>query len=121
MTSLETRKKERDSLLLMASLRVGSSSSSHSIKVRNLSAGGMLAEGLVEVTPGASVLVNLRNIGLIAGSVAWIAGGRFGITFSDPIDPKLARAPVAVGPADLASPRYTRPPLDRHDGTLRAI
>lgn len=121
MTSLDTRRIERDSLLLMASLRLGRGGPGCRIKMRNLSAGGMLAEGQVDVTPGTRVLVELRNIGIVEGSVAWVAGDRFGVAFSDPVDPKLARAPVATGPADLASPRFTRPPPGRSDGTLRAI
>jgi len=121
MSQVETRQIERDSLLLMASLRLGGTGPSHRIKVRNLSAGGMLAEGELRVARGAPVLVELRNIGTVEGAVAWVQGNRFGVAFAAEIDPKLARAPVASGPADLASPRYTRPPLDRYDGTRRAI
>jgi hypothetical protein len=69
MSSVETRQIERDSLLLLALLRVD-------------------------------------------GSVAWKQDDRFGIALVEEIDPKLARAPVAAGAPDLASPRYTRPPLD---------
>ena len=121
MSQIETRQIERDSLLLMAALRVGWAALSHRIKVRNLSAGGMLAEGELRVVRGTPVLVELRNIGTVEGAIAWVAGNRFGVAFAEEIDPKLARAPVASGPADLASPRYTRPPLERYDGTLRAI
>ena len=121
MTSLETRQKERDSLLLMAALRVGGNGHGYPIKVRNLSAGGMMAEGDAPIDRGSPVTVELRNIGAVEGSVAWVQERRFGIAFADAIDPKLARAPVRAGAADLASPRYTRPPLDRYDGALRAI
>jgi hypothetical protein len=67
------------------------------------------------------VTVELRNIGVVPGSVAWVEGNRFGVAFADTIDPKLARSPVRAGPPDLASPRFTRPPTGRSDGTLRAI
>jgi hypothetical protein len=121
MTSLETRQKERDSLLLMASLRLGGGASLYPVKVRNLSAGGMMAEGEAPVEHGSLVTVQLRHIGPVEGSVAWVQENRFGVAFTDAIDPKLARAPVAAGSADLATPRYVRPPPDRPDGRLRAI
>ena len=122
MGNVETRQIERDSLLLMAAVRVDRSGSSHRIKVRNLSAGGMMAEGEVQVDRGSPVTVELRNIGPVEGSVAWIEGNRFGVVFAEEVDPKLARAPVAPGPGDLASPRFTRTPLGRdHSGTLRTI
>ena len=122
MGNVETRQIERDSLLLMAAVRVDRSGSSHRIKVRNLSAGGMMAEGEVRVDRGSPVTVELRNIGPVEGSVAWIEGNRFGVVFADEVDPKLARAPVAPGAGDLASPRFTRPPLVRDNtGTLRTI
>ena len=121
MGQVETRQNERDSLLLMAAVRVGGDGPSYRIKVRNLSAGGMMAEGEAQVDRGAPVIVELRNIGEIEGSVAWIQGDRFGVAFVREIDPKLARAPVSARPGDLASPRFTRPPLDQYDGKLRTI
>ena len=122
MTSLETRQIDRDSLLLMASMRVERSGPGYRIKIRNLSAGGMMAEGEdIEVGCGAQVMVELRNIGTVVGSVAWVQGNRFGVAFVDEIDPKLARAPISTGPADLASPRFTRPPIRHCEGELRTI
>jgi len=121
MASIDTRQIDRDSLLLMASIRAGRFGPGFPIKVRNLSACGMMGEGELPAERGAQVTVELRNIGAVAGSVAWVAGNRFGVAFADEIDPKLARSPVRAGPPDLASPRYTRPPLDRPDGRFRAI
>jgi hypothetical protein len=59
--------------------------------------------------------VALRNIGWVDGTVAWTQDNRFGIAFVEEIDPKLARAPVAGGTPDLASPRFTRTPLEAPD------
>lgn len=97
MTDNDHRQIERDSLFVMADLRVGGSSEEQRVKVRNLSAGGMMAEGEVKVQPGAAVEVNVRNIGWIDGAVAWVQDNRFGIAFRDEIDPKLARAPLSRG------------------------
>lgn len=92
--NIETRQDGRDSLLLLAQVRVEGRGVAGRVKVRNLSAGGMMAEGEMEVARGESVEVELRNLGWVRGSVAWKQGDRFGIAFVDEIDPRDARAPV---------------------------
>lgn len=94
MSNVETRQVDRDSLFLLAQLRVDGQDSINRVKVRNLSAGGMMAEGDVQVLRGALVEVELRNLGWVEGTVAWKQGNRFGIAFVDEIDPRVARAPV---------------------------
>jgi hypothetical protein len=122
MANVETRQVERDSLLLIAQVRVdGGDGGEYRVKVRNLSAGGMMGEGDAPVSRGMVVSVGLRNIGWIEGTVAWKQDDRFGIAFVEEIDPKVARAPVAAGAPDLVSPRFTRPPLDVHTANLRKI
>ena len=106
----ENRQIGRDSLFLMAEVRIDGSDEEHRIKVRNLSSGGMMGEGPVRVARGASAEVNIRNIGWVEGTVAWVQDDRFGVAFHDEIDPKLARAPVGNGDQ---SPRFTRPALAR--------
>ena len=59
----------RYSLFLLAQLRVDGRDELHRVKVRNLSAGGMMAEGDVKVLRGALVEVELRNLGWIEGTV----------------------------------------------------
>jgi prepilin-type processing-associated H-X9-DG protein len=120
MSNVETRQVDRDSLLLLAQVRVDGGGAEFPVKVRNLSAGGMMAEGKAPVARGALISVALRNIGWVDGSVAWKQDERFGIAFVEEIDPKLARAPVGTNSGDLASPRFTRPPLDTYD-TMRKI
>jgi len=108
MNGNENRQIGRDSLFLMADLRVDGLDGEHRIKVRNLSSGGMMGEGPVRVIRGAIVSVNIRNIGWVEGTVAWVQDNRFGVAFREEIDPKIARAPVGEG---LHSPRFTKPPL----------
>jgi hypothetical protein len=91
----EHRHLNRDSLFLMADLRIDGEQVEHRIKVRNLSVGGMMGEGSVRVVRGNLIAVNLRNLGWVDGTVAWVQGDRFGIAFAEEIDPMLARAPVA--------------------------
>ncbi|MCB2066352.1 MAG: PilZ domain-containing protein [Erythrobacter sp.] len=94
MSNVETRQVDRDSLFLLAQLRVDGHDQVYRVKVRNLSAGGMMAEGEVRVLRGALVEVELRNLGWVEGTVAWKQDNRFGIAFVDEIDPKLARGQV---------------------------
>ncbi|HKR90946.1 PilZ domain-containing protein [Novosphingobium sp.] len=96
MNEGENRQVPRDSLFLMADLRLEGLDGQYRIKVRNLSSGGMMGEGMVRVARGSIVEVNIRNIGWVAGSVAWVQENRFGVAFSQDIDPKLARAPLSV-------------------------
>lgn len=121
MVKVETRQVERASLLLIAQVRIDGGDAEYLVKVRNLSAGGMMGEGDAPVVRGATVSLGLRHIGWIAGTVAWKQDDRFGIAFAEEIDPKLARAPIATGTPDLSSPRFTRPPLDAHTPNLRKI
>ena len=95
MSNVDTRQVDRDSLFLLAQLRVSGDETIYRVKVRNLSAGGMMADGDVHVVRGAPVAVELRNIGWVDGSVAWTQENRFGIAFIDEIDPRRARAPVS--------------------------
>jgi hypothetical protein len=97
MNEGENRQIARDSLFLMADLRVDGLDGEFRIKVRNLSTGGMMGEGMVRVVRGTVVQVNIRNIGWIHGSVAWVQDSRFGVAFAEDIDPRLARAPVGKG------------------------
>jgi len=94
MSNVDTRQVDRDSLFLLAQLRVDGREDFYRVKVRNLSAGGMMAEGDVKVLRGALVEVELRNLGWVEGTVAWKQENRFGIAFVDDIDPKQARAQV---------------------------
>lgn len=94
MSVVDTRNISRDSLFLLAEIRLDGADSEFRVKVRNLSAGGMLAEGSVPVVPGNRLKISLRNIGWVDGGVAWVQENRFGIAFDHEINPKLARAPV---------------------------
>jgi len=59
----------------------------HQIRVRNLSAGGMMGEGDIAVDRGSQLRFVMPNIGLVSGTVAWIQDDRFGVAFADDIDP----------------------------------
>lgn len=88
------RARDRDSLLLKANLRLAGSNTVIETRVRNLSAGGMMAEATARVARGDEVEIELRNVGWVTGKVAWVTENRFGVAFDHPIDPKIVRKPV---------------------------
>lgn len=109
MSNVDTRQVNRDSLFLLAQVRVDGQEAVTRVKVRNLSAGGMMAEGDSKVVRGSLVAVELRNIGWVEGSVAWKQDNRFGIAFVDEIDPTVVRAPGGSASGDeYEIPRFTR-------------
>ncbi len=110
------RDADRDSLFLKAVLRFPASKEEGEVRIRNLSAGGLMAEAPVQVARGEKVELNLRNIGWITGTVAWVAEGRIGIAFDQPIDPKVARKPVGQGESDV--PFYLKK-LDRQEDSKK--
>ena len=118
MDEAEQRHIARDSLFVMADLRLDGETAEHRIKVRNLSAGGMMGEGPVKVVRGALVWINVRNIGWVEGSIAWVQDSRFGIAFRDEIDPRVARAPLAV--VEPAS-SVVRIPASQSAGVVRKV
>jgi len=121
VAELDHRQLGRDSLFLMADVRLPGTDGETKVKVRNLSAGGMMAEGPMKVTRGLQLQINLRNIGWVDGVVAWIQDNRFGIAFAEDIDPKLARASVAAS-SDSEAPRFIRTPIQQVDpNRLRKI
>ena len=101
------RQAPRDSLLLTAGFRLKGSDRIEQVRIRNLSAGGLMAEVADEIDRDAEVEVDVRGIGWISGRIAWQAMGRVGVAFDREIDPKKARKPVGG-----AKPRpRTKPPL----------
>ena len=125
MTGLETRSVSRDSLFLLANVRVEQASDQYRVRVRNLSDGGMMGEGTMRVQRGNRVEVELRNIGKINGSVAWVQDQRFGIAFDEEVDSQRARKPESEtmdkGAAVSALSYAHRAPRAPEAATLRKV
>lgn len=96
-----SRPRDRNTLLIKAVIRLPQQNYEKEVRVRNLSAGGLMAEAPVRVANGDIVEVDLRNIGWVPGRVAWTADGRFGISFDTPVDPAVVRMPVGHAKPDL--------------------
>lgn len=104
------RQDSRDSLFLMADFRLEGSAVSRAVRVRNLSAGGLMAEFPDGLPQGERVEFDVRGVGWVPGQVAWSAAGRIGVAFDRHIDPMLARKPVGAGPR---TPTFVKPILPR--------
>lgn len=87
----------RDSVFLHATVTATHGEAAGLFRIRNISSGGLMAEGPVSFHAGDELDVDLRNVGKVHGRVAWAAEGRFGMMFDRLIDPKLARQPVGGG------------------------
>ncbi|WP_260582560.1 PilZ domain-containing protein [Sphingopyxis sp. PET50] len=90
-----SRGADRDSLFMQANVTIDGKPGLATVRVRNLSAGGMLAESPVAVVQGATVEVELRNIGPVSGRVVWTGEKKFGIAFDRAINPQAVRRDVA--------------------------
>ncbi|MDR7102835.1 PilZ domain-containing protein [Croceicoccus sp. BE223] len=94
MREQDHRKHDRDSLFLVAELRLELDGAPYGVKLRNISDAGVMAEGSMRVSRGQQVYVELHNVGSVAGTVAWAAGNRCGIAFDRTINAAAVRYPV---------------------------
>ena len=95
------RKMNRDSLLLKAVLRFSNAQEEREVRIRNLSAGGLMAEVPNGLSRGERIDVKIQNIGWVGGHVAWAIDGRIGVAFDKVINPKDARIPVRISELDV--------------------
>lgn len=106
MTAIDTRDVLRDSLLQFADLHIDGQEESRRVKMRNLSAQGMMVECAIPLERGTLVGVHLRNIGWVKGSIAWVQDGRMGVAFAEQIDPLKTRIQDVSTPYEV--PPYLR-------------
>lgn len=91
------RRDVRDSLFLLAQLKhEGATGDGQTVRVRNVSSGGLMAQAPEDFRQGVRVEVTLDGIGAVSGTVAWAEAGRIGIAFDHPVDKALARKPRAA-------------------------
>ncbi len=125
MTGVETRSDARDSLFLLAEIRVEHDPTGHRVRVRNLSDGGMMGEGALRVQRGNRIAITMRNVGSFKGSVAWVQDDRFGVAFDEDIDSQAARRPepepAEHGPADGSRTSMHRAPSPPDARNMRKL
>ena len=104
------RERTRDSLFMGAKISIIDSAVVAPTVIRNLSVGGVMIDCPTGLREGARVNLNLRNLGNVSGSVAWVRDGRAGVMFDAPINPDDIRStitkpkvrPTAIKGASLA-------------------
>ncbi|RMB36048.1 PilZ domain-containing protein [Sphingomonas sp. PP-F2F-G114-C0414] len=102
----------RDSLFLMAKLRLADERRPREVRVRNLSERGVMLELDKVVAIATPVLLELRGLGEIGGKVAWCTQGRIGVALDSPIDPKKARKVAGVSQS-ANTPFYAKATTER--------
>jgi hypothetical protein len=96
------RGKPRNSIFLGAELCFEGDDQRYDVRVRNISAGGMMIDFSL-VTPKSTIVkVDVRNLGRISGYVAWSTETRMGIRFDRDIDPEKARLKPVAAPVSGA-------------------
>jgi hypothetical protein len=100
------RQAKRDSLFLLADMRREDGAPLGRARVRNLSETGLMADCEGGLADGDRLVIDLRGIGEVSGSVTWVLGLRIGMAFDAQIDPRDARKPVAQTQNSL--PDYLR-------------
>lgn len=103
--------RQRDSLFMVAQMRVASEVATIDVRVRNLSSGGLMIELDGALDTGTAVALEMRGLGEVTGVVAWYTRGRAGIALDHEIDPKRVRKPVGGGGS---TPDYAKPLLMTH-------
>ncbi|WP_068080015.1 PilZ domain-containing protein [Novosphingobium rosa] len=111
MAIVEKRHSFRDNLLMRTQCRIRETGAEILVKLRNISAQGLMAEGEGAPAKGAEVALELRNLGWVEGRVAWVQDQRFGIVFAQEIDPARVRQPLADSAAATAPATMLRRPL----------
>ncbi|WP_447764311.1 PilZ domain-containing protein [Sphingopyxis panaciterrae] len=95
-----SRGADRDSLFMQAGLTIPGHADPVVVRVRNLSAGGMLAESAARVAQGQAIEIELRNVGVVPGRIVWVGEGKFGVAFDRQVNPQAVRRQV-VQKSDL--------------------
>src|SRR3546814_13465228 len=101
------RKAKRDSLFLLTSVSSPDGPARGKVRVRNLSAKGLMADCPFPIIEGEAVILNVRAVGPVSGAVVWINGDQIGVAFDTTIDQARARVPVSS--KATASPEFVGP------------
>ena len=91
---LDTRDVARERMLMFAKLMLANTSE-HRVRIRDLSAQGVQAEGDVGTQPGEQVDVDFGAAGKAAAVVAWCDGAVIGLKFDQEIEPELVRRAIS--------------------------
>lgn len=108
------RHESRDSLYILAKIRVAGGVGAEPIRVRNLSSSGLMAEAAVLYAVGTQIIIELKSLPRVVGRVVWATEGRMGIAFNSEIDPRKARQSAQSAKDEV--PGHVRPLSGRRPG-----
>ncbi len=111
------RETGRDSLFMQGQLHIPDHDGAITVRVRNLSAGGVMVDFVGDFPEGTPLQIELRNIGLVTGHVAWSSANHIGMAFDAPIDPLSIRRTANVRHDDLFRPVT----LGKYDNYKRSL
>ena len=94
--SAHNRGENRDSLFLLSALTRDATGQKVDVRIRNLSAGGLMADCATVLNRGERVTLDIRGLGITPGNIAWYANGKIGVAFDYQVDPTLARKPTGA-------------------------
>lgn len=86
MAQAERRVHDRSPIFRLAGMRLEHDQAAYRVKVRNLSSKGLMGEGGFQPSCGTRITLDLDNVGLVVGLVAWVQDDRFGVIFDEEID-----------------------------------
>lgn len=112
MDKIERRLVERENLNLLADVRIDGVRGQQRVGLRNISAGGLMADGLENAHRGQHIWICLNRLGWIEGTVAWVQGIRCGIALCEEIDPDQLRSLLMT---ENSRRRLRRLPLRQHE------
>lgn len=93
------RRAPRDSMLLSAELESLEGARRATVRVRNISATGLMFEADETFRAGEAVAITLRGVGRVTGRIVWRELDRMGMALDGEIDPLLTRKPVTTAKA----------------------
>ena len=106
-TTTQNRRNRRSNVLLAATLEV--SGNSLPVKMRNLSAEGVLIQGAQLPIEGSEIVFRKGDLS-VAGRIAWTDGKQAGIAFARPLPPAMLLRHVTA-PRPRVQPKFHRPGL----------
>lgn len=92
--STEQTRLPRESVFLLAHLKTSLLREPATLRVRNLSPGGLMADYSGALQKGDKIVIEMKGIGEVSARVAWRTDVRIGVAFDFLVDPRNARIPI---------------------------
>ncbi|TPG43339.1 hypothetical protein EAH79_06060 [Sphingomonas koreensis] len=91
-----SNREPRHSVMLSATLERFGPHQPSQHRIRNLSRNGACLDAAESLRAGETVLITVGDLQCVGSTVRWVADGRAGLAFANPINVDAARSKVAV-------------------------